>query len=47
MRDAHTVYISRAPDVSRTFIAVESEFLLYAGSHSAPDPTDLPRSTAR
>lgn len=43
MRDAHAVYISRAPDVSRTFIAVESEFLLYAGSHSAPDPTDLPQ----
>lgn len=46
-RDAHAVYISRAPDVSRTFIAAESEFLLYAGSHSAPDPTDLPQSTAR
>lgn len=33
-RDAHTPCIAR----SRTFIAAESEFLLYAGSHSAALP---------
>lgn len=36
------VEIARAPDVSRTFIATESEFLLYAGSHLGRRPA-LPR----